>query len=154
MRTTIFRTMAFAVLIGSMTGTVSQAQTKVKPGMTTNGTAKLIPMKDFFRNSEKRSFQLSPDGSYISFMAPYKSRMNIYVQKTGDKKSEPVRLTSLEDRDIAGYFWANNGRVAYLKDNGGDENYHLFAVNIDGSNDKELTTCDKVRVSIIEDLAE
>jgi dipeptidyl aminopeptidase/acylaminoacyl peptidase len=133
----------------------SQAQTQSNTAMHNDGqSAKLIPMKDFFRNSEKRSYQLSPDGSYIAFMAPYKSRMNIFVQKMGKDKKEPVRITSQEDRDIAGYFWANNGRIAYLKDNGGDENFHLFAVNIDGSNDKELTPFDKVRVDIIDDLPE
>lgn len=155
MYTNMFKTLALAAVIGSLAGQSAQAQTQQKPGMTTtNGAPKLIPMKDFFRNSERRSFKLSPDGNYISFMAPYKSRMNIFVQKTGDKKSEPVRLTSLEDRDIAGYFWANNGRIAYLKDKGGDENFHLYAVNTDGSNDKELTPFDKVRVDIIDDLPE
>ncbi len=155
MHTNIFKTLALVAAVGSFAGQPVLAQTKTNPGMsTTQGAARLIPMKDFFRNSEKRSFQLSPDGNYISFMAPYKSRMNIFVQKMGDKKSEPVRLTSLEDRDIAGYLWASNGRIAYLKDKGGDENFHLYAVNIDGSNDKELTPFDKVRVSIIDDLPE
>lgn len=114
----------------------------------------LIPMKDFFRNPEKRSYQLSPDGLHIAFMAPYKSRMNIFIQEMGKAAAEPRRLTSLEDRDIAGYFWANDNRIAYLKDDGGDEDYHLYAVNIDGSNNKELTPFDKVRVDIIDDLPE
>ena len=29
----------------------------------------LIPMKDFFRNAEKRSYQISPDGDYLIIYA-------------------------------------------------------------------------------------
>ncbi len=154
MNSPLFKTLAIATAIGSFAITNVQAQQNNKAAMNNTQAARLIPMKDFFRNSEKRSYQLSPDGNHISFMAPYKNRMNIFIQKMGGSKEEPKRLTSLEDRDIAGYFWANNGRIAYLKDNGGDENFHLYAVNIDGSNDKELTPFDKVRVDIIDDLPE
>lgn len=154
MKPQLIKSFAIAAAICSFS-TISQAQTQSRTTMRNDGqSAKLIPMKDFFRNSEKRSYQLSPDGNYIAFMAPYKSRMNIFVQKMGKDKKEPIRVTSQEDRDIAGYFWANNGRIAYLKDNGGDENFHLFAVDIDGKNDKELTPYDKVRVDIIDDLPE
>ena len=154
MNNTLLKTLAIATVMGSLAVTSAQAQHKSTPSMKNTQATKLIPMKDFFRNSEKRSYQLSPDGNHIAFMAPYKNRMNIFIQKMGAGKSEPKRLTSLEDRDIAGYFWANNGRIAYLKDNGGDENFHLYAVNTDGSNDKELTPFDKVRVDIIDDLPE
>lgn len=144
---------SFAIAAGlSSLAFNSNAQMSPNTAKSAYQSPKLIPMKDFFRNPEQRSYQLSPDGNYISFMAPYKSRMNIFVQKMGTGKKEPVRITSFDDRDIAGYFWANNGRIAYLKDNGGDENFHLFAVNIDGSNNKELTPFDKVRVDIIDDL--
>jgi dipeptidyl aminopeptidase/acylaminoacyl peptidase len=155
MQASLIKSVAIAALLGSIipAGAV-YAQSKKQSTMSQSGQGKLIPMKDFFRNSERESYQLSPDGNYISFMAPYKNRMNIFVQKMGDKKSTPVRLTSLEDRDIAGYLWANNGRIAYIKDKGGDENFHLYAVNIDGTNDKELTPFDKVRVDLIDDLPE
>lgn len=154
MKYTIFQSMALATLLSSFAITNAQVQHKSKISMNEQYSGKLIPMRDFFRNAEKSSYQLSPDGQYIAFMAPYKSRMNIFVQKMGNEENPVLRLTTLEDRDIAGYFWANNNRIAYLKDNGGDEDFHLYAVNIDGSNDKELTPFDKVRVTIIDDLPE
>ena len=40
-----------------------------------------IPVEDFFKNSEKRTFRMSPNGEYIAYMAPYKNRMNIHVRK-------------------------------------------------------------------------
>ncbi len=112
--------------------------------------APLIPMEDFFKNPQKVSFRLSPDGQYIAFMKPWKRRLNIFIQKIGD--TTETRITSSENRDIGGYFWVNNERIAFIKDKGGDENFHLFAVNIDGSNFKELTPFENVRVQLIDDL--
>ncbi|MDP2302160.1 MAG: S9 family peptidase [Ignavibacteria bacterium] len=119
---------------------------------TTKGEVPLIPMKDFFKNPEKTAFQISPNGEYLSFMMPWESRLNVYVQKIGDKEAK--RLTSATERDIAGYFWANNERIAYVQDKGGDENFRLYAVNIDGTNEKDLTPFEKVRVDVIDDLEE
>ena len=114
------------------------------------GLPPVIPMKDFFRNQEKAGFQLSPNGQYLAFMEPWKNRMNVHVQKIGEKKA--VRITNAIKRDIAGYFWANNHRIAFVQDKGGDENFRLYAVDIDGSGLKELTPFDQVRVRIIDDL--
>ena len=109
-----------------------------------------IPLEDFFKNPDKSSYQISPDGMFYSFMAPYESRMNVFIQKIGD--SESMRITDVTDRDIAGYTWVSNERILYLKDNGGDENFALYAVNIDGSNPQSLTAFDSVRTELIDDL--
>ena len=76
--------------------------------------------------------------------------MNIFIQKIGD--SSATQLTFEEARDIAGYFWPNNEQIVFLKDEGGDENFHLFGVNIDGSNPISFTDFDGVRAQIIDDL--
>jgi len=111
---------------------------------------KQIPLEDFFKNPEKTSYQISPDGKYFSYMAPYENRMNIFVQKVG--KDKATRLTSETDRDIAGYYWANPGRILYLKDDGGDENYAVYGVDKNGKNLKCLTCFEGVRTQIIDDL--
>ncbi len=113
-------------------------------------TSKLIPVRDFFKNPEKAYFQISPDGKYISFTQPYQSRMNIFVQARGS--SEAKRATSITDRDIAEYFWKGNERLMYLKDFGGDENFHLFAATVDGSKETDLTPFAGVKVQVIDDL--
>ncbi|MDA3928169.1 MAG: S9 family peptidase, partial [Prolixibacteraceae bacterium] len=97
-------------------------------------------------------FQLSPNGEYFSYQAPYESRLNVFIQKIGEE--EAIRITSETDRDIAGYLWANNNRILYLKDTGGDENFQLYGVNIDGSEFVELTVFDGVRTQLIDDLEE
>ena len=109
-----------------------------------------IALKDFFRNPEKTAFQISPDGKYLSFLAPYENRLNIFVQEIG--KENVSRITSVTDRDIAGYLWKNNNRIVYLRDSKGEENYHLFAVDKDGANLVELTPFEGVRVNITDEL--
>ncbi len=109
-----------------------------------------IPLEDFFRNPEKASFQISPDGTYFSFAAPFKGRMNIFIQKIGT--DETHQLTNETERDINSYFWANSYQILYLKDTGGDENFKLFGINIDGSNFKSFTNFEGVRTTIIDDL--
>jgi dipeptidyl aminopeptidase/acylaminoacyl peptidase len=111
--------------------------------------AKRIPLRDFFRNPEQSSFQISPDGNSIAFMQPYQNRMNVFVQPRAG--GPVVRVTSETERDVAGYFWKGSSRIVYLKDFKGDENYHLVAVDADGKNLVDLTPFDKVRAGIIDD---
>ena len=110
----------------------------------------LIPMKDFFRNAEKRSYQISPDGDYLSYMQPVNARMNVFIQKIGEEKV--TQVTFATERDIAGYFWKGNNRIIYAQDTKGDENFRLFAVDRDGKNQKDLTPFDKVRAGIVDAL--
>ena len=117
-----------------------------------NAQAPLIPLNDFFRNPEKVAFRISPDGKHLAFMQPWENRLNIFVQEIG--KTELVQVTFSKERDIQGYFWKNDNRLVFLQDKGGNENFHLFAVDKDGKNQKELTEGDDVRAEIIDDLFE
>jgi dipeptidyl aminopeptidase/acylaminoacyl peptidase len=83
-------------------------------------------------------------------MQPWENRMNVHVQKIGEDKE--VRLTSATERDIAGFIWAGNDRIAFVQDKGGNEDFHLFVVDINGENLKELTPFEGVRVTIVDDL--
>jgi dipeptidyl aminopeptidase/acylaminoacyl peptidase len=138
----ITRTLTIVILFGLLTS-CSQCSKE---------SAALIPLENFFRNPEKTSFKLSPSGDYIAFMQPWQNRLNVFVQKTGT--SMVTQLTNAAERDITGFGWASNNRLAYIQDKNGNENYHLFAVNIDGSNLKELTPFENVRVKIINYLEE
>lgn len=81
-----------------------------------------IPLEDFFRNSERTGYQLSPDGSYISYMAPYKDRLNVFVRRVDETDEHAIRITNETERSVAGYMWADNQRLLYMKDTTGDEN--------------------------------
>ena len=113
-----------------------------------------IPLEDFFRNSERTGYQLSPDGSYISYMAPYKDRLNVFVRRVDETDEHAIRITNETERSVAGYMWADNQRLLYMKDTAGDENYQLYGVHRDGSDDRAYTSFDGVRTSLIDDLEE
>jgi len=125
----------------------ASAQKKVQPG---DAVPPLIPMKDFFKNPVKVAYSLSPNGEYLAFLQPWEKRLNVFVEKIGS--GQATRVTSAKERDISGYAWKGDNRIVYIQDTGGDENYRLYAVNIDGSNPKDLTPFEKVRAQIIDRL--
>ncbi|KKR96855.1 MAG: hypothetical protein UU47_C0006G0016 [candidate division TM6 bacterium GW2011_GWE2_41_16] len=112
--------------------------------------SKEIPLEDFFKNPERAAYTISPDGTHVAFLAPYKNRMNIFVQKIGDENAH--RVTSVIQRDIANYGWKNDATLVYVRDTNGDENYHLFSVDKGGNEERDLTPFDGVKVSIVDDL--
>lgn len=110
-----------------------------------------IPLREFFRNPERTSYLISPDGKWISFLSPYERRKNIFIVPRAG--GEARRLTEVTDRDIGGYFWKGNEHIVYLRDFGGDENFHLFSVTMNGSVEQiDLTPFPGVRVDIVDDL--
>ncbi|HLP08309.1 MAG TPA: S9 family peptidase [Opitutaceae bacterium] len=109
----------------------------------------LVPLRDFFRNPEKTTFSLSPDGTYLAWLQPWENRLNIHVQKIGSP--EVVRVTAATARDIRRYFWKGD-RLVYLLDQGGDENFRFYSVGRDGSAPKELTPFEGVRADLVDDL--
>src|SRR5215217_8728298 len=110
----------------------------------------LVPMKDFFRNPVKVAYSLSPNGEYLAFMQPWENRLNVFVEKIGT--AQATRVTSAKARDISGFAWKGDNRIVYIQDTGGDENFRLYAVSIDGSNPRDLTPFEKVRAQIIDRL--
>ncbi len=120
-----------------------------------NNELPTIPLEDFFKNPEKSSFQISPNGQFISYMKPWEEgnrRMNVYVKPFDSEKE--IRITNAKKRSLYGYFWLNNNRIAYIQDKGGDENIHIYAVDIDGTNDIDLTPFENIQARITDDLEE
>jgi len=112
--------------------------------------APLIPMKDFFKNPEYSSFQISPNGQYLSYAKPWKNRMNVFVKKIGTDKE--LRVTSATERDISNFFWKGDNNIIYLQDFKGDENFSLYSVTKDAKDLKALTPFKNVYVDVIDKL--
>jgi dipeptidyl aminopeptidase/acylaminoacyl peptidase len=115
-------------------------------------TTRLIPLEDFFRNPEKTRYQISPGGDYLSYLAPWENRLNVFTQRISG--GQISRVTSETLRSVAGYLWGSADRLVFLKDQGGDENYHLFSVSPSGENEADLTPFDGVKAQIIDVLEE
>lgn len=134
------------LLFSSCSGEQTKNETEPMATMTTP----LLPMESFFKNPEKNNFQISPNGTYYSYLAPYESRMNIHVENI--ETGEVTRVTSQTDRDIAGYFWTSNEQLVFMRDNGGDEFWYLVATDINTGEERTLTKEDSVATRIIDDL--
>nr|MCU0689741.1 hypothetical protein [Phycisphaerales bacterium] len=90
----------------------------------------LIPRDILFGNPERSAGRVSPDGQFISYIAPLNGVMNIFVAPRGQMdKARPVTNDTL--RGIRSYFWAyDNQHILYVQDVGGDENWKVYAVNV------------------------
>jgi dipeptidyl aminopeptidase/acylaminoacyl peptidase len=104
-------------------------------------------VRDYFQKPAKYAFQFSPDGKYLSYRErDDNGKAHLYVQNTETDTVE--RILTEGDELIRGYGWANNARLIYVMDAGGDENYHIYAIDIDGRNNQDLTPFDGVRANI------
>jgi dipeptidyl aminopeptidase/acylaminoacyl peptidase len=123
------------------------------------GLPPLIDRDLIFGNPEIAGAQLSPNGQYIAFLKPWKDTRNIYVKAVGEPFSAARLLTAESKRPIPGYFWSRDSKtVLYVKDNDGDENYNVFAVDpsakpapgADAPPSRDLTGLKGVRVMLYE----
>ena len=106
-------------------------------------------VEDYFSRPKASSFQLSPDGKYMSYTEKEEgtTKNHVYVKEIAT--GEVTRVLEEKDELIRGYFWKNNERILYVMDQGGNEQYHIHAVNVDGSNNVDLTPYEGVQAGII-----
>jgi dipeptidyl aminopeptidase/acylaminoacyl peptidase len=111
---------------------------------------KLISAEVMFKKPEKVAFQISREGNYLAWLAPWKKRLNVFVKdlQTGREK----RLTSETARDIGGFYFINEDVISFSLDKGGDENFRLYGVNIKTGKEICYTPFDGVRTYIVDDL--
>lgn len=110
-------------------------------------------VEDYFARPKASSFNFSPNGTYLSFKEKDENAKNhVYVKNL--ETDEVKRVIEEKEELIRGFGWANDNRLVYVMDKGGNEDYHLFAVDIDGTNQKELTPFEGVKVNILVGLKE
>lgn len=108
----------------------------------------LIPAEALLGNPEKIQPQLSPDGTRMAYIAPLNDVLNVWVGAVGRDDYKPV--TKDTDRGIRAYFWAyDNKHLLYIQDVGGDENWLLYAVNLETGDIRNLTPFEKVQVQVV-----
>jgi dipeptidyl aminopeptidase/acylaminoacyl peptidase len=105
----------------------------------------LIPREVLFGNPTKKDPQISPDGMYLSYLAPDKKNvLQVWVRAmTGQGEKQ---LTSEEKRGIQHYAWAyDNRHLIFARETDGDENWQIHAVNIESGSVRNLTPYKGVR---------
>lgn len=110
-------------------------------------------VEDYWSKPKQSGFKFSPDGKYFSYREKdEKGKNHLYVKNTSN--NEVKRILEEKEELIRGYAWVNNERLIYIQDQGGNENYQLFAIDLTGENNKALTPFDNVRVEILRVLKE
>ena len=112
-------------------------------------SAPLIPRSAIFGNPSRSQGRISPDGNYVSWLAPRDGVMNIWVAPAANPEAAQA-LTRQAGRGITQYFWAPDSRhLLFVMDEGGNENFRLFAVPAAGGEVRALTPAEpNVRTTI------
>jgi dipeptidyl aminopeptidase/acylaminoacyl peptidase len=109
--------------------------------MPTPGPANtpLIPRAKLFGNPTRAQGQIAPDGRWLSWLAPKDGVLNVWVAPIeAPEHARPV--TDDKKRGIRFYAWANTSRhLLFMQDEGGTEDWHIYAVLIDGGPARDLT---------------
>jgi dipeptidyl aminopeptidase/acylaminoacyl peptidase len=99
----------------------------------------LIDRQTFFGDPERAGAQLSPNGEQLSFIKPYKGVMNVWVKGVDEPFEAAEPVTADTTRPVTGYFWTQDGeRILYQQDKGGNENFHVYAVDPDAEEETDL----------------
>jgi dipeptidyl aminopeptidase/acylaminoacyl peptidase len=112
-------------------------------------TPTLIPRAHLFGNPDRAQAQISPDGALLAWLAPRDGVLNVWVAPMdAPQDAQPVTADRL--RGIRAYGWTYHGRqLVYLQDTGGDENFHLHAVDPATRESRDLTPFDQVQARIV-----
>ncbi|MFG6095356.1 S9 family peptidase [Leptothoe sp. ISB3NOV94-8A] len=109
----------------------------------------LIPRATLFGNPQRTSPRLSPDGKYLAYIAPDANNvLQVWLQEPG---GDDRQLTQDKKRGIRSYFWTyQENQLIYLQDADGDENFHLYLVDVTTSMVRDLTPFQGVKANPIE----
>jgi dipeptidyl aminopeptidase/acylaminoacyl peptidase len=126
---------------------VEDIDVPIEHHVQSQGAGSLIPRNVLFGNPENMAPQLSPDGDRIAFIAPAEGVLNLWVMNidgTGRRQ-----LTFDDNRGVFRYFWAENGQqILYMQDEAGEENTHVYLLDVDSGDLTDLTPYDGVKAYV------
>ncbi|MEO0499241.1 MAG: S9 family peptidase [Pseudomonadota bacterium] len=131
--TSTFGAAAIAIAMGTAgTGWAQSAETAA-------ASADLIPRDALFGNPTKSQGRISPDGEWLSWLAPAGGVLNVWVAPAADPMAARA-ITDDAKRGIANHQWTpDSGYVLTQQDTGGDENFRIYATNVETGETRALT---------------
>jgi dipeptidyl aminopeptidase/acylaminoacyl peptidase len=109
----------------------------------------LIPRTVFFENPTRGMPQVSPDGKWLAWLADHEGVMNVWVAPIDDLKQAKL-VTQDKVRGIRNFFWAYTSQhLLYPQDEGGNENFHIYAADIVKGQTQDLTPYKNVAAQVL-----
>jgi dipeptidyl aminopeptidase/acylaminoacyl peptidase len=116
--------------------------------MPMHASDQTIPLQVLFGNPEKSTPTISPDGAQLAYLAPLNNVMNIWVKTIGQDDDRVI--TNQTHRGITVFCWAhNNNQILYKQDHNGDENFHIFSVDLTTNTIVDLTPFEKTKADVL-----
>ena len=108
----------------------------------------LLARNVLFSNPDRAMPTISPDGKHLAWLSSVEGVLNVWVAPVAElAKAKPV--TQDKKRGIRSYRCAfTNEHILYSQDKDGDENWHLHAVDLKTTTDKDLTPIDGAQARI------
>jgi dipeptidyl aminopeptidase/acylaminoacyl peptidase len=127
--------------------TATQAPKPAAPASIAD--VELIPRDALFGNPDRANVQISPDGKYLSWVAAVDGVMNVWIAPADDI-AKARSVTADKARGIRQYFWSHRpDTLLYLRDTGGDENFHLFSVDLASGQSRDLSNFPATRADVV-----
>ncbi|MEJ1966369.1 MAG: hypothetical protein WDO56_34375 [Gammaproteobacteria bacterium] len=134
---------AALVLAGAFSSMTSPAQAASPPDNV------LIPRTSLFGNPVKAQARLSPDGKFISFLAPKDGVLNVWLAPFGQLGSAKA-ITADKKAGIREHLWAHDNRhILFLQDEGGNENWRVYSVDTQTGKQSDITPYKDVQAQIV-----
>lgn len=112
-------------------------------------TASLIPRAKLFGNPSRADCQISPDGKWLSWLAPKDGVLNIWLAPVGTDLSSARAVTDDRKRGIRFHAWMpGSTHLLYVQDEGGTEDWHVYAVDLASRTTRDLTPIPGVQARI------
>ncbi len=109
----------------------------------------LIERAKLFGNPSRAQGLVSPDGRWLSWLAPREGVLNIWVAPSNAPEKARA-LTAETTRPIRQHFWApDSSMILFVNDRGGDEDFHLYGVPAAGGAPRDFTPFPKTRATIV-----
>lgn len=108
----------------------------------------MIPRALLFGNPDIGSSSISPDGQWLAWSASVQGVMNLWVAPRHDRAAAR-QITFDRHRGVSAHFWCkDSARLLFSMDTDGDENYRLYAVDVQAGTQRCLTPFDGVRAGV------
>jgi dipeptidyl aminopeptidase/acylaminoacyl peptidase len=108
----------------------------------------LLARSILFGNPDRADVKISPDGKLIGFLAPSQGIVTLSVGPAEDiAKAQPVAPDATNR--VRSWWWAGSNRILFARDKDGDENGHLYVVDLAKKETKDLTPVDGIHTELV-----